>query len=99
MTVEAVSVTIPLASLPTPLPIAQIAQTDQILAAALRALDQGTRKMRSTAQGGGVVSTARLTPPQVVLLRGYLLRLPKAETISQRRARHEAIEVLTGAMP
>jgi hypothetical protein len=98
--VEAVSVTIPLAALPySGAPIAQIETTSPILAAALRAVEQGERRMRSTAQGGGTVSTARLTPQQVVLLRAYLLQLPRPETISQRRARAEAVETLTKAMP
>jgi hypothetical protein len=97
---EAVSVTIPLAALPfAGAPIAQIETTSPILAAALRAVEQGTRRMRSTAQGGGTVATARLTPQQVVLLRAYLLQLPRPDTISQRRARAEAVETLTAAMP
>lgn len=100
MIAEAVSVTIPLAALPFGgAPIAQIETTSPILAAALRAVEQGDRRMRSSSQGGGTVSTARLTPAQVVLLRSYLLQLPKPDTISQRRARAEAIEKLTAAMP
>jgi len=93
---EARQVTLPLAAFPRPL---QVDDGDQILAAALRAVDQGERRQRSSAQGGGVTSTASLTGPQVVLLRAYLRRLPDPGTISTRRALREAIDRLTGAMP
>lgn len=93
---EARSVTLPRAAFPSPIDVGGL---DPILAAALRAVEGGDRRQRSTAQGGGVVSTARLTGPQVVLLRSYLLRLPRAQTISVRRARAEAIERLTEVMP